>query len=352
MSFYDQAAKDSLKRSEWMRSDPYYKMGSGKEGLRELEGFSAPPAPGSAHSFNPAPVESGSPLPEQTIMEKLAVLQKGLNEPSSPREQKAMGRTPARPDRELSRDVDRLEDLMGQLKRNAGEDPELGQLEKMMDKILDIQHPERVRQRLQEGPAKEDAGDPLSSALPAATVSLLQSGMGEDGGHQGFYSGKEKETPAEETATMEAVVHGTQTLRDGAVAKLRLTRAVQVVGAAIPPGTILYGRVSLGKERMLIRIQSLSYQGALFPVNLEVYDLDGLAGVAVPGALAREAVKESADRSLATLEGGLLNPSLKTKAAAAGLSTAKNLLSRKVKEVKVTVKAGYKVLLRDKNDRS
>lgn len=44
-----------------------------------------------------------------------------------------------------------------------------------------------------------------------------------------------------------------------------------------------------------------------------------------------------------------LDPSLKAQIAATGLSTVKNLLSKKVKQVKVMVKTGYKVLLRDKN---
>ncbi len=43
------------------------------------------------------------------------------------------------------------------------------------------------------------------------------------------------------------------------------------------------------------------------------------------------------------------DPSLKAQAATAGINTVKSLMSRKVKQVKVLVKAGYKVLLRDKN---
>jgi len=43
---------------------------------------------------------------------------------------------------------------------------------------------------------------------------------------------------------------------------------------------------------------------------------------------------------------------LKAQAAAAGINTVKNLMSRKVKQVKVMVKEGYKVLLKDKNTES
>jgi hypothetical protein len=42
-----------------------------------------------------------------------------------------------------------------------------------------------------------------------------------------------------------------------------------------------------------------------------------------------------------------LDPSLKAQATATGINAVKNLLSKKAKLVKVTVKAGYKVLLKE-----
>jgi hypothetical protein len=44
-----------------------------------------------------------------------------------------------------------------------------------------------------------------------------------------------------------------------------------------------------------------------------------------------------------------LDPSLKAQATAAGIGTLKNLLSKKVKLTRVMVKAGYKLLLKNKN---
>jgi hypothetical protein len=45
-----------------------------------------------------------------------------------------------------------------------------------------------------------------------------------------------------------------------------------------------------------------------------------------------------------------VDPSFKAQAAAAGISAAKGLLSRKVKQVKVLVKEGYRVLLKSKSN--
>jgi hypothetical protein len=46
-----------------------------------------------------------------------------------------------------------------------------------------------------------------------------------------------------------------------------------------------------------------------------------------------------------------LDPSWQAQAAGAGIEAAKTLVSRKVKLVKVTVKAGYQVLLRDEKQK-
>ncbi len=65
--------------------------------------------------------------------------------------------------------------------------------------------------------------------------------------------------------------------------------------------------------------------------------------------MTRDVAKQSADNGLQLMELSSMDPSLKAQAAAAGISTVKTMLNRKVKQVKVMVKAGYKVLLKDKN---
>jgi len=44
-----------------------------------------------------------------------------------------------------------------------------------------------------------------------------------------------------------------------------------------------------------------------------------------------------------------MDPSFKAQAAATGINAAKSLLSKKVKQVKVIVKAGYRLMLKDKS---
>lgn len=62
--------------------------------------------------------------------------------------------------------------------------------------------------------------------------------------------------------------------------------------------------------------------------------------------------KSSADRSIQTLGVASLNDSWGSQAAEAGIEAAKSLLSKKVKLIKVVVKAGYQVLLYDEKQRN
>jgi conjugative transposon TraM protein len=105
----------------------------------------------------------------------------------------------------------------------------------------------------------------------------------------------------------------------------------------------------LNAERLEVEINSIRYNQSLYPVKLSVYDIDGLPGIYIPGAITRDVAKQSVDNSLQLMELSTMDPSLKAQATSAGIGAAKSLLSKKVKQVKVMVKAGYKVLLKDKN---
>ena len=148
---------------------------------------------------------------------------------------------------------------------------------------------------------------------------------------------------------IEAIIPENTILVNNAVIKLRLAADIYINGVLIPKSNMVSGLVSLENERLQVEISSIRYNNSLFPIKLEVFDMDGLAGIYIPGAISRDVAKQSADNSLQLMELTSLDPSLKAQAAAAGINTVKSLLSKKVKQVKVMVKAGYRVLLRDKN---
>ncbi len=107
----------------------------------------------------------------------------------------------------------------------------------------------------------------------------------------------------------------------------------------------MFGTTSLNGERLNITINNIHYQNSIYPVKLEVFDLDGISGLYIPGAITREVAKQSADQGTQGISLSPLDPSLSAQAANAGLEMAKTLFSKKSKLIKVSVKAGYQVLL-------
>ncbi|MFN3665658.1 MAG: conjugative transposon protein TraM, partial [Sediminibacterium sp.] len=110
---------------------------------------------------------------------------------------------------------------------------------------------------------------------------------------------------------------------------------------------LLHGIASVQHERLQVLIASIRIDKKILPVSLSVYDLDGIEGIYIPGSAPREILRSAADQSIQSVNVLSLDPSIKTQAAMAGIGAAKNLLSRKVKNLQVTVEAGYQVLLRD-----
>lgn len=153
----------------------------------------------------------------------------------------------------------------------------------------------------------------------------------------------------EDNNAIEAVVHTNQILVNGAVIKLRLVKDVYVNGFLIPKGSFIYGLVTLNGERLEVDISSVKNGNAIFPVKLQVYDMDGLHGIYITGAITRDVAKQSADNATQSVALNSLDPSVSAQVAGAGIEAANTLLSKKIKLVKVEVKAGYRVLLKDNN---
>jgi conjugative transposon TraM protein len=257
-----------------------------------------------------------------------------------------------------SSDIDRLEQMMRANNQSDGnEDPEMMQLNGMMERILDIQHPERVKERIRQTSERHkgqvfavninDSKDFNSSLINSKTV--VQSGFAINR----FYS-LDEDVNADTVVgnAIKAMVHQSQTLVDGSIVKLRLLDDVFINGNLIPKDNFVYGVASLNGERLIIKINSVRHNNSLYPVELSVFDMDGLDGIYIPGAITRDVAKQSADRAVQGIGFTTLDPSLKVQAASAGVEAAKTLFSRKAKLIKVMVKAGYQVLLRDEKQNS
>lgn len=67
----------------------------------------------------------------------------------------------------------------------------------------------------------------------------------------------------------------------------------------IPKGTILYGQISgFNMQRVKLNIVSVLHNGEILPINLTIYDNDGMEGLYVPASAFREMVNEFGSNSM------------------------------------------------------
>ena len=158
-----------------------------------------------------------------------------------------------------------------------------------------------------------------------------------------------------EKNTISAVVHDDQTLISGQSIRLRLTEAMIAGATVIPANSILTGTAALQGERLGISINSIELAGAIIPVEIVVYDSDGQRGIFIPNSLELDAAKEIAANmgnsvgtsfSVTDNAGAQITSDL-TKGAIQGVS---QYMQKKIRQVKVHLKSGYRVLLLPKQN--
>lgn len=355
LSFYNEADADSLKRDELLRNDPYYKdsIANRQNTVFSDTGNMLSTTP-LYSGLNQSPYNKTADANEQRIYQKINEINKQINQPDNSIQTNSNS-NPNQPstnndsNEQFSSEVDRLQDMMQQMNGSPEADPEMQQLNGTLEKILDIQHPDRVKEKLKEKSLKnKEQVFIVTRQFVKNNISLLDTGKSKRNAENKFF-GVEEDADSEEQNTVEAVVHQTQTLVNGAVVKMRLLNDIYLNGSLVKKGNFVFGIAELNDERLEINIKSIRNNNSLFPVKLEVFDMDGLPGIYIPGAISRDVAKQSTDNGLQLLELTSMDPSFKAQAAATGINAAKTLLSKKVKQVKVLVKAGYKLLLRDKS---
>ena len=157
-------------------------------------------------------------------------------------------------------------------------------------------------------------------------------------------------TPLTEKNTISACVHTRQTVTDGQTIRFRLLEPMLVSGREIPRNALVVGTAKVQGERLAVVISSLEYQGNIIPVELSVYDTDGQAGIFIPGSMERSAAKEIA-ANMGTSVGSSVNISTDAGAQLAAdlgkglIQGTSQYFSKKMRTVKVHLKAGYRVLL-------
>lgn len=333
LGFYEKADKDSLKLEEWMRSDPYFKRDTRPVFPTELEELTTVTAGKYNQRLNTSPYEKKVSNPEDQLLQKLTLLENEMNKTTTNTSEDPVKRNDGNDP--FASEADRLEQLLQLNKAGGNDDPEIKQLENTLDKILDIQHPQRVKER---SIKNKDAAYVVRKSSGADTIV------------KGFYSfSDEQELQGTDQNAIEAIIATNQTIVNGAVVKFRLLNDIYINGKLVPKDVWVSGIAMLDGERLNVDIISIRSGKSIYNVQLEVYDMDGLRGIYIPGTINRDVAKESLNNSLSLTDMTAPDPSLKAQATATGIGAIKSLVSKKAKLVRVQVKAGYKVLLINKS---
>ena len=162
-------------------------------------------------------------------------------------------------------------------------------------------------------------------------------------------------TAVSDKNTILACVYGAQSVTDGQTVKLRLLEPMAVADRIIPCNAVVVGTAKILGERLDIVVTSLEYDGTIIPVELAVYDTDGQSGIFIPNSMEMNAVRE-----VAANMGGSLGSSINISTNAGGqlasdlgkglIQGTSQYIAKKMRTVKVHLKAGYKVMLYQDRD--
>lgn len=304
LSFYEEMAKDSLKQKEQERNDPFFfkRFPDSVPSLSNLKQVTDPN--------------------EEKVYAKLAELNKVMQQPQQPAVVMPPQTYVQHPEE------DRLAQMVQHLQTRNDDDTELQQLSRMVDKLVALQNPKRD----------------TAAVIKTKTEAVLPAKQK----NTGFFTANSFVDTNSYNA-VRAMVAETQTLVNGSTIKLILEEDIVLKNRTVGKGSLVYGTVSLNNERLQITIASLRAGNNIVPVSLEAYDLDGMAGIYIPGSISRDVAKQSSNEAINGIGLTTLDPSIGAQAASAGIQAAKSLIGKKVRLVKITVKAGYQILLQQSN---
>ena len=155
--------------------------------------------------------------------------------------------------------------------------------------------------------------------------------------------------------TIAAVVAGNQSVVDGESVKLRTVEPMWVGNRLIPRNTTIVGSARVQGERLEIEITSIECEGSIYEVELQVYDSDGQEGINIPQSMESDALHEIGANMGSTM-GSSINISTNTGAQIASdvgrglINGVSQYLTKKLRTVKVHLKAGYRVMLHQPED--
>lgn len=193
-------------------------------------------------------------------------------------------------DKSYGKSENNYADIPKEKAQNEQQDPVklLKQQMLVMDSLEKAKDPEYQSKLAAEQRLK--ANKEKMEAFLNSTFNVSKSGI--NSGFNAFY--KEKEN-----SFIKAVIDENNKGFLGSRIRFRLLEDIFVGNRKIEKGSILYGQISgFSMQRVDLTIVSVFTKGEIFPVNLSIYDLDGMKGLYVPQSVFREMMREMGQNSI------------------------------------------------------
>lgn len=241
------------------------------------------------------------------------------------------------------------EELLETYRRQKEIDYELAERYSPKEEPVDLSKTNPAVSKVQLQPSRLNVVSSLDAPM---TDSLMIQRLSQDRNF-GFYTMKNhsEEVSAPRNA-LRVEVDRTVILKPGDYLTLRLQEEVWIDGAKLPRGARLVGVARLSGNRMKVIVNSIEYQDRIFSTELTAFDIDGQEGLYVPLSAETSAIREAAGAvAQSPMSGGI---SFNNSSAKEQILTdvARNLIrggagyvNKKVSEVRITVKAGYRLYL-------
>ncbi|WP_159476303.1 conjugative transposon protein TraM [Chryseobacterium sp. 18068] len=150
--------------------------------------------------------------------------------------------------------------------------------------------------------------------------------------------------------SIKGIVQETKTMTTEGTLSIRLSEGMRVGRIEIPSGTLLKATGKFQNGRLQLVISSIEYHGSIYPVEVNVHDNDGQLGLSIPYSPEQNAVTDIVGSMGQTSGSNIMMTQSAGQQIAADMSRGlvqgfSGYFQKRVRQLKVTVKAGHQVFL-------
>lgn len=134
----------------------------------------------------------------------------------------------------------------------------------------------------------------------------------------------------------------------GSRIRIRLLESIFIGDVKIEKGTFLYSEISgFQLQRVELKIVSVMHGNNIYPIELDVYDNDGIKGLYVPTSIFREISNEAGSRSVQGQRLDATNQDFYTATATQFFQSSSRALSKLIRKNKAKIKFNTSIYLID-----